>query len=220
MFRTAIEAEILLAAYVMQTRFLERLSGKTPREQNSSGKKIGAESAVPILVYLCIVLMVHKYRQSAKRIRSNNNILFEVFPLTIGSGKTMPFEKRRSRYKETAKNKAEAYRVYVEHLFSACDAVDARIFSKGDGIDRVINTLLPDGSEQKNEYEIEDGLQVTIATDPLENKSVTKKDARGNICEVERLDKNGTRLTKGRYEYSVLGEMLRAYTTQMKTLSR
>ena len=56
----------------------------------------------------------------------------EVFPLTIGSGKTKPFEKRRSRYKETAENKAEAYRVYVEHLFSACDAVDARIFSKGE----------------------------------------------------------------------------------------
>ena len=59
----------------------------------------------------------------------------EVFPLTAilaGSGKTMPFEKRRSRYKETAENKAEAYRVYVEHLFSACDAVDARIFSKGE----------------------------------------------------------------------------------------
>ena len=117
-------------------RFLKRLSGKTPLKKSSSGKKIGAESAVPILVYLCIVLMVHKYRQSARRIRSNKNILFEVFPLTAilaGSGKTMPFEKRRSRYKETAENKAEAYRVYVEHLFSACDAVDARIFSKGDG---------------------------------------------------------------------------------------
>ena len=63
-------------------------------------------------------------------------------PLTVESGKTMPFEKRRSRYKETAENKAEAYRVYVEHLFSACDAVDARIFSKGDGDglpDRVFN---------------------------------------------------------------------------------
>jgi len=78
--------------------------------------------------------MVHKYRQSAKRIRSNKNILFEVFPLTAilaGSGKTKPFEKRRSRYKETVENKAEAYQVYGEHLFSACDAVDARIFSKG-----------------------------------------------------------------------------------------
>ena len=121
---------------------------KTPREQNSNGKKIGAvwcsgadkrsfeASVVSILVYLCIVIMVHKYRLSARRIRSNKNILFEVFPLTAilaGSGKTKPFEKRRSRYKETAENKAEAYRVYVEHLFSACDAVDARIFSKGDG---------------------------------------------------------------------------------------
>ena len=111
MFRTAIEAEILFAARIIQARFLKRLSGKTPREQNSSGKKIEAESAVPILVYLCIVLMVHKYRQSAKRIRSNKNILFGVFPLTAGiagSGKTRPFEKRRSRYKEIAENKAEA----------------------------------------------------------------------------------------------------------------
>ena len=87
---------------------------------------------MPILVYFYIILMVHKYRQSAKeRCLLKRNTLPEVFPLTIGSGKTVPFEKRRSRYKETAENKAEAYRVYVEHLFSACDAVDARIFSKG-----------------------------------------------------------------------------------------
>ena len=116
---------------------MERLSGKTPPEQSSSGKKIGAESAVPILVYLCIILIVHKYRQSARRkVLLKRNTVPEVFPLTAGiagSGKTVPFEKRRSRYKETAENKAEAYRVYVEHLFSACDAVDARIFSKGDG---------------------------------------------------------------------------------------
>ena len=88
-----------------------------------------------------------------------------------------------------------------------------------DGIDRVINTLLPDGSEQKNEYEIEDGLQVTKATDPLENKSVTKKDARGNIREVERRDKANNILTKGRYEYSVLGEMLRAYDAHENIVS-
>ena len=65
-FRTAIEAEILFAARVMQVRFLELVSGKTPLKESSSGKKIEAESAVPILVYLCIVLIVHKYRQSAK----------------------------------------------------------------------------------------------------------------------------------------------------------
>ena len=40
--RTAIEAEILFAARVMQVRFLKRPSRKTPREQSGSGKKIGA----------------------------------------------------------------------------------------------------------------------------------------------------------------------------------
>ena len=134
LLRTAIEAEILFAAHIIHLRFLKRLSGKTPREQNSSGKKIGAESAV--LHFVFFIVMVNKMQQSAKKARNKNNksSLPEVFPLTAGiagSGKTVPFEKRRSRYKEIAENKAEAYRVYVEHLFSACDAVDARIFSKG-----------------------------------------------------------------------------------------
>ena len=104
--RTAIAAEILFAAHIMQVRFLKRLSGKTPREQNSSGKKIGAESAVPILVYFYIILIVHKYRLSVRRIRSNKNILFEVFPLTAilaGSGKTVPFEKRHAGCEEREK---------------------------------------------------------------------------------------------------------------------
>ena len=128
--RTAIAAEILFAARIMQVRFLKRLSGKTPLKQNSSGEKIGAESAV--LHFVFFIVIVNKMQQSAKGGCSlKRNTVPEVFPLTIGSGKTMPFEKRRSRYKETAENKAEAYRVYVEHLFSACDAVDARIFSKG-----------------------------------------------------------------------------------------
>ena len=92
--RTAIEAEILFAARVIHLRFLKLLSGKTPREQNSSGKKIGAESAVPILVYFYIILIVHKYQQSAKEnCLLKRNTVPEVFPLTIGSGKTMPFEK-------------------------------------------------------------------------------------------------------------------------------
>ena len=132
--RTAIEAEILFAARIMQVRFLKRLSGKTPREQNSSGKKIGAESAV--LHFVFFIVIVNKMQQSAKKVRNKNNksSLPEVFPLTAGiagSGKTKPFEKRHAGCEETAENKAEAYRVYGEHLFSACDAVDARIFSKG-----------------------------------------------------------------------------------------
>ena len=97
-FRTAIEAEILFTARVKQVRFLELVSGKTPREQSSSGKKIGAESAVPILVYFYIIIIVHKYRQSAKESGLlKSKTMPEVFPLTAilaGSGKTVPFEKR------------------------------------------------------------------------------------------------------------------------------
>ena len=121
-------------------RFLKLVSGKTPREQSSSGKKIGAESAVLHFVFFEVI--VNKMQQSAKEnCLLKRNTVPEVFPLTAilaGSGKTVPFEKRRSRYKEIAENKAEAYRVYVEHLFSACDAVDARIFSK-EGANGVYN---------------------------------------------------------------------------------
>ena len=131
----------LIARFAQQNAHLLRTTDirvgtekKTPPEQNSSGKKIGAESAV--LHFVFFIVIVNKMQQSAKEnCLLKRNTLPEVFPLTAGiagSGKTKPFEKRRSRYKETAENKAEAYRVYVEHLFSACDAVDARIFSKGE----------------------------------------------------------------------------------------
>ena len=80
-FRTAIEAEILFAARIMQVRFLERPSGKTPLEQNSSGKKIGAESAVPHFVFFIVI--VNKMQQSAKESRLlKRNTAPEVFPLT------------------------------------------------------------------------------------------------------------------------------------------
>ena len=94
--RTAIEAEILFAARIMQVRFLKLVSGKTPREQSSSGKKIGAESAV--LHFVFFIVIVNKMQQSAKeRFLLKRNTTPEVFPLTAilaGSGKTMPFEKR------------------------------------------------------------------------------------------------------------------------------
>ena len=106
--RTAIEAEILFAARVKHLRFLKRLSGKTPLKKSSSGKNIEAESAV--LHFVFFIIIVNKMQQSAKEnCLLKRNTVPEVFPLTIGSGKTMPFEKRWSRYKETAENKAEAY---------------------------------------------------------------------------------------------------------------
>ena len=95
----------LIARFARQNALLLRTTDirvgtekKTPREQNSSGKKIGAESAVPILVYFYIIIIVHKYRQSAKEsCLLKRNTVPEVFPLTAGiagSGKTRPFEKR------------------------------------------------------------------------------------------------------------------------------
>ena len=86
----------------MHLRFLKRLSGKTPREQNSSGKKIEAESAV--LHFVFFIVIVNKMQQSAKeRCLLKRNTLPEVFPLTIGSGKTMPFEKRHAGCEEREK---------------------------------------------------------------------------------------------------------------------
>ena len=102
MFRTAIEAKILFAARVMQVRFLERLSGKTPLKKSSSGKKIEAESAV--LHFVFFIIIVNKMQQSAKeRCLLKRNTVPEVFPLTIGSGKTMPFEKRHAGCEEREK---------------------------------------------------------------------------------------------------------------------
>ena len=129
--RTAIEAEILFAARVMQVRFLERLSGKTPLEQNSSGKKIGAESAVLHFVFFEVI--VNKMQQSAKSItiRIARNTLPEVFPLTIGSGKTKPFEKRHAGCEEREKiNRRRIYDTLRINFFEATKQT-ACIFSKG-----------------------------------------------------------------------------------------
>ena len=125
--RTTIEAEILFAVCLSKCGFWSE-SVKTPPKKSPCSKKIGAVlvqqadrrsfevSAVPILVYFYII-MINKYRQSAKR-------------LLLNSPTDRTFENRWSRYKEPSKNKAEAYRVYVEHLFLRSDAGDARIFSK------------------------------------------------------------------------------------------
>ena len=128
--RTAIEAEILFAARIMQTRFLKRLSGKTPLKENSSGKKIGAESAV--LHFVFFIVIVNKMQQSAKESCSlKRNTVPEVFPLTIGSGKTKPFEKRHAGYKEREKiNRRRIYDTLRINFFEATKQT-ACIFSKG-----------------------------------------------------------------------------------------
>ena len=131
--RTAIEAEILFAARIMQVRFLERLSGKTPREQNSSGKKIGAESAV--LHFVFFIVIVNKMQQSAKEgCLLKRNTVSEVFPLTAilaGSGKTKPFEKRHAGCEEREKiNRRRIYDTLRINFFEATKQTTC-IFSKG-----------------------------------------------------------------------------------------
>ena len=131
--RTAIEAEILFAVRVMHLRFLKLVSGKTPPEQNSSGKKIEAESAV--LHFVFFIVIVNKMQQSAKeRCLLKRNTMPEVFPLTAilaGSGKTMPFEKRHAGCEEREKiNRRRIYDTLRINFFEATKQT-ACIFSKG-----------------------------------------------------------------------------------------
>jgi len=112
--RTAIEAEILFAVCLIKKQALT--GGKSLARENKYSKKIGAESVVLHFVFFMII--INKMQQSAKT------------KLLLNSPTDMPFGNRWSRYKEPSKNKAEAYRVYVEHLFLRSDAGDARIFSK------------------------------------------------------------------------------------------
>jgi len=132
--RTAIEAKILFAARVMQVRFLKRLSGKTPPEQNSSGEKIGAESAVLHFVFFEVI--VNEMQQSAKESGLlKSKTMPEIFPLTAilaGSGKTMPFEKRHAGCEEREKiNRRRIYDTLRINFFEATKQT-ACIFSKGE----------------------------------------------------------------------------------------
>ena len=129
--RTAIEAEILFTARIKHLRFLKRPSGKTPRGQSRSGKKIGAESAVLHFVFFEVI--VNKMQQSAKEnCLLKRNTMPEVFPLTIGSGKTRPFEKRHAGCEEREKiNRRRIYDTLRINFFEATKQT-ACIFSKGE----------------------------------------------------------------------------------------
>ncbi|AGT44075.1 RHS repeat domain-containing protein [Treponema pedis] len=117
--RTAIERE---QKQFIKIAFAVHLSAVISAERYRSDS--GAlKSAVPILVYFYI-MMINKYRQSAAQSCLRKKLSLSEIPTD------RTFGNRRSRYKEPSKNKAEAYLVYVEHLFLRSDAGDARIFSK------------------------------------------------------------------------------------------
>ncbi|WP_253707799.1 RHS repeat domain-containing protein [Treponema sp. OMZ 799] len=144
--RTAIVRE---QKQFIQIAFAVHLSAVISAERHRSDS--GAlKSAMPVFVYLCIVLIVHKYRQSAAQ-----SCLRESLLLNNPTDRT--FENRWSRYKEPSKNKAEAYRVYVEHLFLRSDAGDARIFSKEEdvyGTDYGFGLDAPKETDQTNPQDL------------------------------------------------------------------
>ena len=114
----------------MQVRFLKRPSGKTLLKKNSSGEKIGAESAV--LHFVFFIVIVNKMQQSAKEnCLLKRNTVPEVFPLTTESGKTVPFEKRHAGCGEREKiNRRRIYDTLRINFFEATKQT-ACIFSKG-----------------------------------------------------------------------------------------
>ena len=185
--RTAIEAKILFAVCLSKKQALT--GGKSLAREDKCSKKIGAESAVLTLVYFYIIMIVHKCQQSAKRkLLLNKNNVSEVFPLTVGSGKTMAFENRWSRYKEPSKNKAEAYLVYVEHLFLRSDAGDARIFSKEGNMKEKLSTTNIPGSQGNSYPKAELDYSLDYEYDPAYAHRLIKAgtryyryDANGNI---------------------------------------
>ena len=125
--RTAIEAEILFAVCLSKKQALT--GGKSLAREDKCSKKIGAVlvqqadrrsfEASAVLNFVFFVMLKNKIEQSAKR------------KLLLNSPTDRTFENRWSRYKEPSKNKAEAYRVYVE-LILRSDAGDARRFKRND----------------------------------------------------------------------------------------
>ena len=139
--RTAIEAEILFAVCLSKKKALT--GGKFLAREDKYSKKIGVESAVLHFVFFMII--INKMQQSAK------------IKLLINLPTDRTFGNRWSRYKEPSKNKAEAYRVYVEHLFLRSDAGDARIFSKEKdvyGIDYGFGLDAPKETDQTNPQDL------------------------------------------------------------------
>ena len=139
--RTAIEvlhavrqsrtsSQILFAVCLSKKQALT--GGKSLAREDKCSKKIGAVlvqqadrrslEASAVLNFVFFVMLKNKIEQSAKR------------KLLLNSPTDRTFENRWSRYKEPSKNKAEAYLVYVEHLFLCSDAGDARIFSKEEDV--------------------------------------------------------------------------------------
>ncbi|MEM5948948.1 hypothetical protein WKV44_10395 [Spirochaetia bacterium 38H-sp] len=77
-----------------------------------------------------------------------------------------------------------------------------------DSLERVTTVTESDGSVVTISYGIQNERRYQKTVDPLMNASIQFSDIRENILEVQRLNSSGTVLTRARYEYNALGEML------------
>ncbi|WP_024468361.1 RHS repeat domain-containing protein, partial [Treponema pedis] len=133
LFRTAIARE---QKQFTKIAFAVHLSAVIPAERYRSDS--GALKSA-VLNFIFFMIIINKMQQSAAQ-SCLGTFELRVLPFGKTSGTKLlnllnrptdrTFGNRWSRYKEPSKNKAEAYLVYVEHLFLRSDAGDARIFSK------------------------------------------------------------------------------------------
>ena len=158
--RTAIERE---QKQFIKIAFAVHLSAVISAERYRSDSE-ALKSAV--LNFVFFIILKNKIEQSAAQ-SCLGTFELRVLPFGKTSGIKVlnllnnptdrTFGNRRSRYKEPSKNKAEAYRVYVEHLFLRSDAGDARIFSKEEdvyGIDYGFGLDAPKETEQANPQDL------------------------------------------------------------------
>ena len=118
LIRTAIERE---QKQFMKIAFAVHLSTAISAERYRSDSEALKRA---VFNFVFFVMLKNKIEQSACQSCLRKKLSLSEIPTD------RTFGNRWSRYKEPSKNKAEAYRVYVEHLFLRSDAGDARIFSK------------------------------------------------------------------------------------------
>ena len=138
-----------------------------------------------VLHFVFFMIIINKMQQSVAQSCLKNN-LSDVFPLTVGSGKTMAFENRRGKDQEIGKKVPQAYRVYVEDTFLPCDAVIARIFSKDDEHAQRVYIKYGNGVETRYKYDEKRRWLDSIETKNTQTQDVFQKikynfDAVGNV---------------------------------------
>ena len=123
--------ELLFSAEIEKITYLSSQNSITT---NSGAKTVRLdvlvknEAGTSYDIEMCFPIDVRVYRKTRVLPFGKTSLLRRT--TAIRGGTETPFANRWSRCKEIAENKAEAYRVYGEHLFSAYDTADARIFVK------------------------------------------------------------------------------------------